>query len=136
MRSANADDRIVSLDEVWFTFAQANGADELAHRPGPVGKSLFAFIGDLTTSHLYEAFFDRVRRTRRPLRAPFRCDSPTRRRFLEMEIAPDAADGLKLRTTWLRWSRGRRPPSSSEADPPGDEILRMCSWCKAVAIPE
>jgi hypothetical protein len=132
----DADDRIVALDEVWFTFARANGADDLARRPGPVGQSLFAFIGDLTTSHFYEAFFDRVRRTRHPLRVPFRCDSPARRRFLEMEIAPDASDGLELRTTVVAVEP--RPPVAllERARPAGDELLRMCSWCKAVATPE
>lgn len=132
----DAHDRIVAVDEVWFSFARANGADELARRPGPIGQSLFAFIGDLTTSHLYGACFDRVRRTGQPMRVPFRCDSPARRRFLEMEIAPDATDGLELRTTVVAVEP--RPPVAllDPARPAADELLRMCSWCKAVATPE
>jgi hypothetical protein len=132
----DADDRIVALDEVWFTFAQANGADELARRPGPIGQSLFAFIGDLTTSHLYGTFFDRVRRSGRPLRVPFRCDSPTRRRFLEMEITPAASDGLELRTTVVAVEPRLPVALLQRGRPAGDGILRMCSWCKAVATPE
>jgi hypothetical protein len=131
----DAELRIRAVDTAWSEFAQANEAPELVVPPGPVGQSIFDHIQDATTVHLYRRLFERVLRTGQSVVFPFRCDSPAMRRFLMMEIRPGPGSGLHLLTGVVRLES--RPPSAllERFRHKGSELLRMCSWCKMVEIP-
>ena len=127
----DAELRIQAVDDAWSEFAAANESPELV-TPGPLGRHLFDYIQDATTVHLYRALFQRVRTTGKPIELPFRCDSAGLRRFLEMEICPGGSSGLVLQTRVLRLEP--RAPSAllDRACPRSGDMVRMCSWCKAV----
>ena len=123
--------RIISVDERWSEFAIANAAPELA-KSQLIGQPLLAHISDRSTAHLYEQLFDKVLRTQRAVSVPFRCDSPSLRRFLELSIEPRVPEGIRLRTTLLRTEpRSAVPLLERTANRQGHPI-RMCSFCKRV----
>jgi hypothetical protein len=134
MYELDADLCIRAVDAAWSEFAAANGAPELVAPPGPVGQSVFACIQDSTTADLYGRLFEHVLRTGESVVLPFRCDSPTLRRFLEMEIRTCDLAGLQLQTRVHRLE-ARAPVALLErAAPRGGDLLRMCGWCKDVEV--
>lgn len=130
----NAEDRIAFVNEAWAEFASANGGASLA--PSLVlQRPVWDFIADAPTRHIYRVLYDRVRASREPIRLAFRCDAPETRRLLELELAPDADGGVRCRVRSLA-EQPREPLLLLDSTVPrGDEWIRMCSWCKRVAMP-
>jgi hypothetical protein len=127
--------RLVSVDERWSSFALANDAPELLP-PQPFGKPLLGFIGDDVTRALYGRLFERVSGTGSPIVVSIRCDAPTLRRLLSLEISPRPAGGLRIETSLLR-AKAREPVPllDRRANHTGaDKLLRMCSWCKMIDV--
>jgi len=125
--------RIVAVDARWSEFAVANDAPELASPSGYLGLSVLDCIADSTTAMLYERLFRQVRETRSPVAFPFRCDSPTRRRLLNMNI--ERFDGgLRLETTVI--SIEVRPPMAllGRLRDSNGVLLRVCGWCSCVDV--
>ncbi len=81
----DAADRIVSVNDAWRSFATANDGAGLAD---PLGQSLWQHIGDQGSRDLYSLLFTSVRVSGRSLSYPYRCDSPTLRRLMDMSIEP------------------------------------------------
>ncbi len=128
--SIDRHDAIVDVNGSWSTFALANDAPELV-RDHVLQRSLWDFIVDTTTRQLYGGLLLRVRRGT-PVRFPFRCDSPTARRHLEMRLTPGPDDTVQLESVVLASElRGRQPLWDCHVARRGD-VLRACSWCKRV----
>ena len=98
-------DTIVSVSDNWATFADANAWGGFLRPEDVVGHSLWDFIQDLETRHLYEELFRRVRAgmTFRPI--PFR---------LNPLVNEDTSSFLS-RPFWINGSRSRA--RSSEQSP-------------------
>jgi hypothetical protein len=127
----DARDRITFVSPAWIAFALNNGAPELTGER-VLGKSLWGFVADKETRHLYGLLFKKVRRDRRVITLPFNCDSPMLRRYMELAISalPDGA--IALAGHLLR-EESRKP--ARLLDPMAERsesFLRMCSWCKRV----
>ena len=124
--------RIVAVDARWSEFATANDAPELAS--GQLGRSVLDFIADSTTAQFYRQLFQRVQDTGSPVTLPFRCDSPTRRRFLNLTIERRDDGGLRLNTTVTKIEP--RPPMEllGRRRDSGGDPLRVCGWCKSVDV--
>lgn len=127
----NALDTIVFVNEEWDRFAAGNGS------PGMVSdrilnRSLWEFISDPTTRLLYREILERAR-AGRSVNFPFRCDSPDRRRFLEMTVGltDDAAVQFRVRTVAVE-QRASQPliAGGGRVEP----HLRMCGWCKKIPL--
>lgn len=124
-------DRLVSVNDVWDSFAQANSGTQLLS-PAILHQSLWAYIGDDTTRHLYAQIFRQVREQQRIISFPLRCDSPDRRRWLRFSIIPWQEEHLLLRSRLIR-SVARPPiPLLDPHVPRSDELLTMCSWCAKI----
>ena len=121
---------LLSVDDGWDVFAVRNGAPELV-RSRVVGQSVLASIADPTTAELYVELFRRVGTRGVPVTIPFRCDSPTVRRFLTLTIEPSPA-GFRMTSTVVRTES--RPLQSLlwPAHTDGQHSVQMCSWCKRV----
>lgn len=126
--------RLMSVDARWSEFAAANDAPELVSPSEYLGRSVLDCIADSTTALLYEQLFQQVRDTGRSVVLPFRCDSPTRRRFLNMNIERGRDGGLRLETTLTRSEV--RPPMAllGRRRDSGGAPLRVCGWCKSVDV--
>lgn len=69
----------------WFDFARENSAVTL--KPDfVVGTSLWDFICNSETKHLFEILLQQVRATGKLVTLAYRCDSPDCRRFMELRI--------------------------------------------------
>ncbi len=124
---------IVSVDSNFKTFALENEAPELAQH-SLIGKSLFAFLCDSNTEELYRQLIERVRSEGRPVKVPFRCDSPTERRYMELRISP-GENGLLQFCSSMKRIEPRESVALLEPDSPrSDEVLLQCSWCKKVDV--
>jgi hypothetical protein len=122
-------DTILRVNDAWDAFALANDAPELV-ADRVTGESLWQFVVESTTRHLYRQMMVRVR-AGAFLRFALRCDSPRLKRRLSMTISPDGDcvryethvigeephAGVKL---WQRNAQRR------------DDFVRVCSWCNRV----
>ena len=97
----DAADRLVSVDGAWLEFARENAAPELTEEK-VLGRSIWSFIEGDETRELYERLFASVREDGRERRVPFRCDSPTVYRFMELRLSPADRSGIDLCGVLLR----------------------------------
>lgn len=128
-------DRIVYIGDGWQAFADENKAGELT-RERVVGRSMYDFISNKESRHLYELIVQRCREQRLTMNIPFRCDAPDKRRFLNLEISPLADGGLAF-VSCIKREEPRSPVAllDREADR-SDELIVICSWCKQVRLDE
>jgi hypothetical protein len=130
----NARDEISSVNEEWLRFALANDGEPLGSAE-VVGRSLWDFIGDLGTQHIYRILHRRIRADGAPVRLCLRCDAPDRRRLLELEISPGPERNLFYRVRTVG-EQERQPVSLLEPQRPRSEhFVTICAWCERVAVP-
>jgi ActR/RegA family two-component response regulator len=120
------------VNDAWLSFARENGW--AVARQDVIGTKLTTHIADLETRYLHSLIAERMREQHRPLRLDFRCDSPTRRRFMRMEIIYDRfADEIEYRS-WLLREEVRAPVAllDSRNANRADTRLAVCGWCNRV----
>jgi hypothetical protein len=126
------DDRISFVNGAWLDFAAENGWQRTPRQV--LGAPLMPQIADAETRHIYRLLIERTRASDRTTRFCYRCDSPGFRRFMEMRVGSAGRGQVEFRSRVLRLER--RPPievlDSARRDRSAD-ILRICSWCKAVS---
>ena len=129
----DADDIVTAVDASWISYAEQNGAPELTES-NVLGKPIWSFLANSEVGHLYDLMFAAVRSGGKELVVPFRCDSPTSRRYMELAVTPLDNGCLEVVSTLKK--EEIRPHvdllSSTERDP--DRLLTICSWCKKVHL--
>ena len=127
--------RILSVGPAWDDFARNNqGAFLTASQV--VGHALWDYISDSTTRQLYRSLVERVHGDVPEVQFTFRCDSPTRRRLLQMKMTPGEQDSTLFTVLPISFvDRDLVPFLAAEVVRSGDH-LRMCSWCKRVPLTE
>ncbi|MBD3233571.1 MAG: hypothetical protein GF315_07585 [candidate division Zixibacteria bacterium] len=98
-----------------------------------IGHSLWEFIKNEETVHIYRTLIHRIRNENRNVIYPFRCDSPSRRRFMEMHILPHKGKSLEFRSRIIREEHRPFQRFLDIDEPRNDSFIVMCGWCKAVA---
>jgi hypothetical protein len=127
------DNRLTFVNEKWSVFAADNMAAHLT-KTFVINKSIFAFISDKTSRHLYKMFVEQVRKDQVILRFPFRCDAPDRRRFMEMEMSPSINRAICFRSCILK-EELREPVALLYAGVTrSNKLVKICSWCKKVEL--
>ncbi len=131
----SATDEVVWVNDAWSRCADANDGGALS--PDLVlRRRLWDFIAGEPTRHIYGLLFDRVRSGGEVVRLSFRCDAPARRRLLELEISPLPDGYIRCRTRSVA-EEARNPVALLDpARARSDQLLRLCSWCKRMAVPE
>jgi hypothetical protein len=122
------DDCLTGFNDGWTTFAEENMGGALL--PGLIrGRSLWDFISDPTTAHLYQAMMKRIRGGVPRIEFEIRCDSPDRRRQLRMEIAGAPHGVIAFTVTTVR--EEARPPVAllDVTRERTDDLLAVCAWC-------
>lgn len=125
------DDSIVAVDPGWLAFAQENGAPQLTQQ-AVVGRPLWDFIVGCETQQLYKAIFERVRSDDGCLVLPFRCDSPTLRRFMTMRIARHNGS-IEVVCTLDRTEPTQHLQLLNQDAPRDESRLTVCSVCLRAA---
>ena len=88
-------ENIVDVSADWERFALDNGGRGIEARQ-VLGRSLLSFVHGDVSRMFVRTLIQSARLLRRPLVRPYRCDSPTTRRYMEMRLSLDDS-GL------LRW---------------------------------
>ncbi len=128
--------RIAWVDEGWREFAQANEAAHLCDAD-IIRQSLFHFVTDLDTVHLYRLLLDRVRDKGEAIILPFRCDSPTCRRDMVLRMTGAGHGYVDFESVMLRAEpRDYVALLDSKAQPSGGHFVKVCGWCKKVRVAE
>lgn len=130
----NGDDLIVFVDDSWDQFAISNEAPEL-EAVKVIGRSLWDFVSDELTRDIYRQLLLDVRKGR-SLTFDFRCDSPDRRRFLEMRMTPFADDGVQFETLTTHIEDRLPQELYRRTSAFIGEIVIACSWCKKIETAE
>ena len=132
VHSIDASDHIVWVSPDWLAFAHENGARLTTL--GAAGTSLWMHISGTEVRHLYGILLQQVRHTGRNVHFPFRCDTPTMQRDMQMVIVPKSDGYVEFQSHVLHC---RPVPYVVLLDAPvlrSDRLLRMCSWCRRVAL--
>jgi hypothetical protein len=128
-------DKFVHVNDDWLAFARENGAPELSAAT-VLDQPLWRFIQGRETAYLYKQIFSRLRAGKSPIKFPFRCDSPDRRRFMEMKLSLLAGGAIEFLARLLR-QEFRQPQDFLDASGDRSEaFLKICSWCKKIYIPD
>lgn len=129
------DDIIVFANEHWYHFARENGVNTL-NPDTVIGRSLWSFIENIETQHLFQVLLKKIRQTGLSMMFPYRCDSPGRRRYLEMQVVAMPDQVLEFQSRILR--QETRLPVRLMTGEVGRTMnkLVMCGWCKKVALPD
>lgn len=127
-------DTIVGVSDNWGTFADANAWGSSLRPEDVVGHKLWNFIQGPETRHLYQELFRRVRGgiPSRPI--PFRCDSPSERRYLELLIEALPEEKIEITSKILR-TEPRSPITLLNADTSrSKDFVTLCSICKKMKV--
>ena len=124
------DDRLRLVAGAWSATTLENGTPHLEH--GVVGRSLWDFVAGHSTRNIYALLVERAR-AGRTFSFPFRCDSPTVRRYMRMRMLQAADEGVRFEAELLtaRMWPGSPGPFLADALP---DPLRVCSWCKRARL--
>jgi len=128
-------DRIFAVDQAWDACARQDGFEDLTGSR-IIGQPLNAFIADIQTTEIFRLLFVAVRQSRRSFNAPFRCDTPTLRRFMALDIEPDVGGWLRVVSAVLATQSRPHVPVLDAATERANEVLRICGWCKKVPLPD
>lgn len=130
----DAEGHIRWISDNWGAFARENGWSDAPQPEDVVGNPVLDFICDSETRHLYEQLFKIVRKERRSVRVPYRCDSPTERRYMQLELEPGPDGGIDVTSTIVRTESRETVRLLDPEAPHSDEFLRICSMCKKIDI--
>lgn len=129
----DADRRISFVSTEWLAFASDNGYETSAQ--AELGRPLFSAIADEETCHIYKFLIQRARSSQHPLEFGYRCDSPDRRRWMQMQMRYLAdTDEIEFASRLLRTEPRPLVPliALDRMRPSSQQNLSMCSWCKSV----
>lgn len=133
--TVDQNDVIIHVNANWLRFARENDASHLT-RQAVLGHSLWNFIAGLETRHIYRLLMRKVRQNQRRIVFTYRCDSPTLRRYMQMEIAPAADQTLEFRNYLLREESRDRVRLLDPTAERNHKLLLMCSWCNRIHCDE
>ena len=124
----DAENRMVRVGSDWDRFASENDGDKVlaAH---VLGRPIWDFIRGDVTRMWYEAVIKLCRLRGSSLGRPYRCDTPNKRRFMQMAIVPEESGLLRFDHTILS-VEPIRPPVYFRAALHAEGVPSMrCSMC-------
>ncbi len=127
-------DTIISVSENWLVFAEANAWSGHLRPENVLGHRLWDFIQGFETQHLYEELFRRVRGGMSSQAIPFRCDSPSERRFLELRIEKLADEQIEITSKILRTEPHSAISLLSADTSRSMAFVTICSMCKKIKV--
>lgn len=126
-------DRIYYVNDEWVRFARAN--QWLIHNFKDIlGSNFWEFISDNNVAQLYRDIVQKVRNTRKSIQLYYRCDSPVKKRFHKMTILAAKNYQIEFINETLAEIPVRFNPLLDVYAERNENILHVCSWCKAVYV--
>ncbi len=128
----DTEDHVVEIQGPWDEFAAANGCPELT-RAAVLGRPLVDFVSGGDAREVVSLLLARAR-TAGPFEVSFRCDAPTRRRFMRLELRPLAQGRVRSTSHVVREEERPAQPLLDRTLPRTGSVLMICSWCKQVQV--
>lgn len=127
---------IRDVSDNWWTFAEENDGDESMLKSNVIGHSLFDYITDTATVHLFKLLINRAIHDRIITEYDYRCDAPDQRRYMRMKIMPYGNDLCRFESVTLR-VENREPQLilDTKIAERSKDIVVVCSWCGRVRAP-
>ena len=130
----DADNIIISVNKGWDYFADSNASPEL-FGDMVIGKSIWEVIQDPHVESLYSQLFATVREKGEAVNFCFRCDSPHKRRFMDMTVrAIPAAGCLEVECRLEREEELEIPVFFQEKQVEAPRHVKRCSVCNALQV--
>lgn len=126
-------DNIIYVNNAWSAFARENDGEKL-EKESVLNRPVWKYIYGKETKHIYEILFNKVRTGQKGINFPFRCDSPTMRRFMELKLLPLPNNGIELEACTLKEESRRQLNLLDAFIKKSHGHLMMCSWCKKVNV--
>jgi hypothetical protein len=133
--TVNSQDRISEVNSAWDEFAEDNDGHSI-HSLDVLGTELQSCYADSETASFYDQILQQVRVTGDPTSIPFRCDSPSLKRFLKLSIYPKENGWLRLVSSPIRVQSRVADLNllDARAVDPTQNVITMCSICKSVQV--
>jgi hypothetical protein len=126
-------DTVRFVSSSWLRFAQENDAAELVEER-VVGHVIWDFVQGVEVRRLWATLFSTLRARREEIVVPFRCDSPSVVRLMELTLRPLPPAGIELEGRLLE-ERSRKPVAlfsrSLERSP---ESMPICGLCRRLCV--
>lgn len=131
----DGEDRIVATSDTWDSFALENEGEHLTF-DRIEGSKIWDHVTDRETADIYRRIFDAARKGRR-VQFFLRCDSPTVRRMLSVNVeSADSSHGLRISTLLFRADQRDFIDLRNTSEGGSLFALPACSWCEKVLVPE
>lgn len=128
----NKEDIVAYVNEEWNTFALENEGAHLINQT--LGKPIWNFISDGLVKRLYQELFKAVRNAQRSVNVSFRCDSPEKMRFMQMELHPLENNGLAIHNKLLKEKTKKEGYSPEIISLIAQKGFPMCSRCNRILV--
>ena len=127
----NHKDVITYINPEWLDFAHENNYD-IIENTSILGTSLWHYVVNPQTIQIYQTLIKKVREGHDSIKVPYRCDSPDKRRFMEMEISSSGEQDVAFINAILREESRPVVHLLDPAYPRNQQMISMCGWCKKV----
>jgi hypothetical protein len=127
-------DNIIYLSDNWSDFALANDAATICVPQLILGKSLWSFIADFETRHIYGLMLTRVRETLEPAVIPINCDSPELKRVFQISMTAMNDGAVEFSSTLVEISQRQYIKILDRSVIRSEDIVKICSFCKKIAV--
>lgn len=128
----NQQNEITFVNDEWNVFAVANDGVHLV-RDKVLSRKLWDYISDPATGQLYVNLLKRVR-AGRTTQYNYRCDSPSLRRFMTMDVTPLPDGGVEFRTRPVRLEPRDPQALLDSKTPRSDRLIEACGWCRKIRV--
>lgn len=135
--SVDQDNHIIELDDNWSDLAESYRSGPSLARQRVLYKSLGSFISDDNTLMYIEACLSLCRLRQQVLFRPYRCDSPTHKQFMELELTPLENRCVRMRHFLLKEEPFERPVVFQTLKPSANQSpkVKRCSMCNRLQAP-
>lgn len=130
----NRYNKIIELGSDWLVQAKLYEAESLLTTEKILNQPLAKFVSDDNTIMYLEASLSLCRLKNQVLYRPYRCDTPTHKQFMELELTP-LQDGKVKMTHYLLKSEPFESPVNFIAikfDPDQNKVIKRCSLCNRI----
>jgi len=131
----NSDNIIVEVNQNWDAFAHENNGENVAQSE-VVGRSVLDFVTGKVTRNYWQELLNRARDTLQPMTIDYRCDAPSLKRWMRMELQREENGNLRISHQQLATAPRSKPIHFKPARHRGQQTHIRCSFCSRIKIKE
>ncbi|MBN2664846.1 MAG: hypothetical protein JXR68_14460 [Bacteroidales bacterium] len=131
----NKDNIIVDIFDDWIRAAVTGKASNLADLNNVIGKNILSYFHNDTTQMYYNTVFQKCRLLQQKHSLEYRCDSPTHKRYMKMELVPFANKDINILNYLLKEEPFSYPIYIHESTKNNKTLYNIrCSICNNIKL--